>query len=100
MDSKKTANDLVAGASTEPLTNGVANPSSLLSPSSEKLDTPYDPEELKHKEANEIKDRGNKHVKLGEYMKAIEAYTQAIDLYPDDAVYYSNRALCYLKLER
>ncbi|KAM7345344.1 RNA polymerase II-associated protein spaghetti [Cochliomyia hominivorax] len=82
------------------LTNGVSDTSSLLSPSSEKQDIPYDPEELKHKEANEIKDRGNKHVKLCEYTKAIEAYTQAIELYPDDAVYYSNRALCYLKLER
>ncbi|XP_023305521.2 RNA polymerase II-associated protein 3 [Lucilia cuprina] len=37
---------------------------------------------------------------MAEYPMAIEAYTQAIELYPDDAVYYSNRALCYLKLER
>ncbi|TMW44742.1 hypothetical protein DOY81_010182, partial [Sarcophaga bullata] len=71
-----------------------------ISPTTEKHDTPYDPLELKRKEANEIKDRGNKHVKLGEYELAIEEYTQAMQLYPDDPIYYSNRALCYLKLER
>ncbi|XP_037887534.1 RNA polymerase II-associated protein 3 [Glossina fuscipes] len=55
---------------------------------------------LKLKEANEIKDKGNKHVKLGEYQLAIEAYTKAINLYPMDAIFFTNRALCYLKLER
>uniref|UniRef100_A0A1A9ZWT4 RNA polymerase II-associated protein 3 n=1 Tax=Glossina pallidipes TaxID=7398 RepID=A0A1A9ZWT4_GLOPL len=61
----------------------------------EKRETP-----LKLKEANEIKDKGNKHVKLGEYQLAIEAYTKAINLYPADAIFFTNRALCYLKLER
>ncbi|KAI8128674.1 RNA polymerase II-associated protein 3 [Lucilia cuprina] len=100
LDSKKLPNSSTT-TPTSPLSNGISSKyDSLLSPSSEKQDTPYDPLELKHKEANEIKDRGNKHVKMAEYPMAIEAYTQAIELYPDDAVYYSNRALCYLKLER
>ncbi|XP_065367843.1 RNA polymerase II-associated protein 3 [Calliphora vicina] len=96
--------DLKKSNSTTPsstVSNGVTSKyDALLSPSSEKHDTPYDPVELKHKEANEIKDLGNKHVKMAEYPMAIEAYTKAIQMYPDDAVYYSNRALCYLKLEK
>lgn len=32
--------------------------------------------------------------------KAIECYTRAIELYKDDAIYYANRSLCYLKKEK
>lgn len=71
-------------------------PQNLLSPS----DTALDAVDANHKLANEMKERGNKHVKLAEYTNAIEAYTQAIAIYAEDAVYYCNRALCYLKLER
>lgn len=53
-----------------------------------------------HKKANDIKDRGNTYVKQTDYDKAIEAYTEAIGVYPNDPVYFINRALCYLKLER
>ncbi|XP_073813137.1 RNA polymerase II-associated protein spaghetti [Musca autumnalis] len=77
---------------------GKGNQPSLESPT-EKVDT-LDPMALKHKEANEIKDRGNNFVKLGQYDMAIEEYNKAIELFPDDAIYYCNRALCYLKLER
>lgn len=66
----------------------------------EKLEKPLDANEEKRKQANEIKDRGNKHVKLGEYEKAINAYTSALDIFPEDPVYFCNRALCYLKMER
>lgn len=74
--------------------------SSPLDSPTEKRDTALDPLELRHKEANEIKDRGNRFVKLGDYNNAIDEYTLAIEMYPDDAVYFANRALCYLKLER
>nr|XP_036219310.1 RNA polymerase II-associated protein 3 isoform X2 [Bactrocera oleae] len=66
----------------------------------EKLEKPLDANEEKRKQANEIKDRGNKNVKLGEYEKAINEYSTAIDIFPEDPVYFCNRALCYLKLER
>ncbi|XP_011204871.2 RNA polymerase II-associated protein 3 isoform X1 [Bactrocera dorsalis] len=66
----------------------------------EKLEKPLDVNEEKRKQANEIKDKGNKHVKLGEYEKAINEYTNAIDIFPEDPIYFCNRALCYLKLER
>ncbi|XP_013104965.1 RNA polymerase II-associated protein 3 [Stomoxys calcitrans] len=79
--------------------SGGKAPQVLDSPS-EKRDNAPDPLELRHKEANEIKDRGNNFVKLGKYMEAIEQYTAAIEHYPEDAIYYTNRALCFLKLER
>ncbi|XP_055320961.1 RNA polymerase II-associated protein 3 [Sitodiplosis mosellana] len=47
--------------------------------------------------ANEFKIRGNNCVKAGEYQKAVHYYTEAIRLNKSEAVYYTNRALCYLK---
>ncbi|XP_018790490.1 PREDICTED: RNA polymerase II-associated protein 3 isoform X2 [Bactrocera latifrons] len=73
--------------------------SSAITPT-EKLEKPLDANEEKRKQANEIKDKGNKYVKLGEYEKAINEYTNAIDIFPEDPIYFCNRALCYLKLER
>ncbi|CAD7014409.1 unnamed protein product [Ceratitis capitata] len=66
----------------------------------EKTEEPLNANEEKRKRANEVKDRGNKCVKLGEYEKAIYEYTTAIDIFPEDPVFFSNRALCYLKMER
>lgn len=100
LDSKQLSAKNIPTPATPLAANGTNNYEDLLSPASEKQDTPNDPLEWKHKEANEIKDRGNKFVKLGEYARAIEAYTQAIHLYDNDVTYYSNRALCFLKLER
>ncbi|XP_067633988.1 RNA polymerase II-associated protein 3 isoform X2 [Eurosta solidaginis] len=74
--------------------------SSAATTATEKLEKPLDPNEEKRKQANDFKDKGNKYVKLGEYEKAIFEYTRAIDIFPEDAVYYCNRALCYLKLEK
>ena len=36
--------------------------------------------------------RGNSHIELGNYQAAIEDYTEAIKLDPNDAVAYNNRA--------
>ncbi|XP_075167207.1 RNA polymerase II-associated protein spaghetti [Haematobia irritans] len=83
-----------------PLNDLSGGKNNTLDSPSEKRDTAPDPLELKHKEANEIKDRGNRFVKLGQYTDAIDQYNDAIELYPDDPIYYTNRALCYLKLER
>lgn len=47
--------------------------------------------------ANEFKTRGNNCVKANEYQKAINYYTEAIRLNKSEAVYYTNRALCFLK---
>ncbi|XP_017836198.1 RNA polymerase II-associated protein 3 [Drosophila busckii] len=66
----------------------------------EKQDLPVDTVAQQHKKANDIKDRGNSYVKVGDYERAIEAYTEAIETYAHDPVYFINRALCYLKQER
>ncbi|XP_054740236.1 RNA polymerase II-associated protein 3 isoform X1 [Anastrepha obliqua] len=79
--------------------SSAATSSSATTPT-EKTEKPLDPNEEKRKQANEVKDKGNKYVKLGEYEEAIYEYTTAIDIFPEDPVFYSNRALCYLKLER
>ncbi|MDR0569102.1 MAG: tetratricopeptide repeat protein [Spirochaetaceae bacterium] len=41
--------------------------------------------------------RGVEHRNKGEYDKAIAEFTQAIQLKPDDAVYYNNRGVAYDK---
>lgn len=47
--------------------------------------------------ANEFKARGNECVKNSQYEKAVKYYTEAINLNKSDPVFYTNRALCYLK---
>jgi len=54
----------------------------------------------KHKEANELKEKGNAFVKKKDYANAIEMYTSAIEMFDQDAVYFSNRSQCYLSLEK
>ncbi|XP_030386979.1 RNA polymerase II-associated protein 3 isoform X2 [Scaptodrosophila lebanonensis] len=73
---------------------------STASTPTEKQDLPMDPLAQQHKKANDIKDRGNNFVKVADYDRAIEAYTEAVSVYPYDSIYYINRALCYLKQER
>ncbi|KAH8394628.1 hypothetical protein KR222_000305, partial [Zaprionus bogoriensis] len=73
---------------------------STASTPTEKQDLPVDAMAQQHKKANDIKDQGNTYVKQADYNRAIEAYTEAIIAYPHDPVYFINRALCYLKLER
>ena len=51
--------------------------------------------------ANEYVESGISHVKLGEYQKAIEDYTKAIELNPEDAIksrLYSARGWSYDEL--
>ncbi|XP_037295135.1 RNA polymerase II-associated protein 3-like isoform X1 [Manduca sexta] len=48
-------------------------------------------------EAQYEKERGNTFVKLAKWDEAIACYNRAIELVKDDAIYYANRGLCYLK---
>ncbi|KAF9430901.1 STIP1 y and U box-containing protein 1 [Podila epigama] len=50
--------------------------------------------------ADEHKLRGNEHFKAGNYEEAIAEYSTAIVKAPTVAVYYCNRANCYLKLDK
>ncbi|EDW02287.1 GH19976 [Drosophila grimshawi] len=84
---KKSSNDV-----------GSASGSAASTPT-EKQDLPTDAVAQQHKKANDMKDRGNSYVKQSDYERAIETYTEAIEVYPHDPIYFINRALCYLKKE-
>ncbi|XP_061370929.1 E3 ubiquitin-protein ligase CHIP [Gastrolobium bilobum] len=49
------------------------------------------------KQAEQLRIDGNSYFKKDRYGAAIDAYTEAITLCPDVAVYWTNRALCHLK---
>lgn len=46
--------------------------------------------------AAEFKDIGNKHLQAKQFDEAIKAYTEAINLNPNDHVFFSNRSAAYL----
>ncbi|KAL6450639.1 PPT1 Serine/threonine-protein phosphatase T [Candida maltosa Xu316] len=50
-------------------------------------------------EAVQLKDKGNKLLKDHKFDEAIQAYTDAIELDPNNAIFYSNRAQVHIKLE-
>ncbi|TLD25437.1 hypothetical protein PspLS_05760 [Pyricularia sp. CBS 133598] len=50
-------------------------------------------------QATELKNQGNKAFQSHDWPKAIEFYTQAIELNPEEPTLYSNRAQAYLKTE-
>lgn len=53
--------------------------------------------EKDHSKALEHKDQGNIFVQQKKWDKAIASYSKAIKIFPYDAIFYANRALCYLK---
>lgn len=50
--------------------------------------------------AVELKNQGNKALLQGHYNDAFDLYSKAIDLDPSQAVFYSNRAQCAIKMEQ
>lgn len=50
--------------------------------------------------AEQLKNQGNEFVKQNDHLQAIKCYTEAISLDPNNAIYYSNRAAAYNKLEK
>lgn len=48
----------------------------------------------------ELKDQGNRMFSTRKYDDAINCYTKAIIKNPTNATYFTNRALCYLKLKK
>lgn len=50
--------------------------------------------------ANDHKERGNACIKAGNYSEAILHYSYAIKLNPNEAAFYSNRSLAFLKLKQ
>ncbi|QNP96601.1 Metallo-dependent phosphatase-like protein [Yarrowia lipolytica] len=49
--------------------------------------------------AEDLKNQGNKALLSGHYNDAVDLYTQAIELNPQSAVYYANRAQAHIKNE-
>uniref|UniRef100_H3D704 Sperm associated antigen 1 n=1 Tax=Tetraodon nigroviridis TaxID=99883 RepID=H3D704_TETNG len=47
-----------------------------------------------------LKQEGNDFVKKGQYQDALGKYTDCLTLKPGECAIYTNRALCFLKLER
>ncbi|KAM9852579.1 sperm-associated antigen 1-like [Aulostomus maculatus] len=47
-----------------------------------------------------LKQEGNEFVKKGQYQDALGKYSECLKLKPEECAIYTNRALCYLKLER
>ncbi|GAB4836012.1 hypothetical protein Ancab_039517 [Ancistrocladus abbreviatus] len=62
-----------------------------------KQDLPEVTPEAKQK-AREAKSRGDDAFKRKDFMFAVDAYTQAIDLDPTDATLFSNRSICWIRL--
>ena len=50
------------------------------------------------KEAEDEKNTGNNFYKQKDYFKAIKFYTNAINLMPEKAAYYGNRAAAYMMI--
>ncbi|XP_028327038.1 sperm-associated antigen 1 isoform X2 [Gouania willdenowi] len=46
-----------------------------------------------------LKQEGNDFVKKGQYQEALGKYTECLKLKPEECPIYTNRALCYLKLQ-
>ncbi|KAI1894092.1 hypothetical protein AGOR_G00112270 [Albula goreensis] len=46
-----------------------------------------------------LKQEGNDCVKNGRFQEALEKYSECLKLKPDECAIYTNRALCYLKLD-
>lgn len=49
------------------------------------------------KQAEELKEYGNTCFRKRRFTAAIDAYTEAITLFPNNAIYWTNRALCHMK---
>ncbi|POM80163.1 Cytoplasmic protein, partial [Phytophthora palmivora] len=59
----------------------------------------YDDDENEDPLWVELKLIGNDYFNEKNYTEAIEAYSQALDVAPNQAVLYGNRAMCYLRLK-
>jgi len=52
------------------------------------------------KQATKYKEMGNKEFKAGNHAKAIEYYTYATELDPNNPIFYTNRSTAYFKMKK
>jgi small glutamine-rich tetratricopeptide repeat-containing protein alpha len=57
--------------------------------------SPAEPSQADKENAEKLKQEGNSLMSVKKYDEAIEAYTKAIALHPNNPVYYSNRAAAH-----
>lgn len=55
--------------------------------------------QAKQQQAVEKKDAGNEYFKSQDYEKAIELYSEAIELNPSEPTFYTNRSIAYFRTE-
>lgn len=48
----------------------------------------------------DYKEQGNEQFKARNYPVALELYTKAIEVEPNNHIFYSNRAACYMKMDK
>jgi len=60
---------------------------------------PAEPTDAEKEQAEAKKVEGNDYMRDGKFHEAIASYTSAIQLHPTNAIYYSNRAAAYAKLQ-
>ncbi|GBE59782.1 tetratricopeptide repeat (TPR)- U-box domain-containing protein [Babesia ovata] len=63
-------------------------------------DDEWEVRQKKIQDAERFRNLGNESFKRGFLESAIEYYSKAIECYPDNFEYYTNRALCYKKQEK
>ncbi|KAK1790117.1 hypothetical protein P4O66_013952 [Electrophorus voltai] len=56
-------------------------------------------EEERNAKAEKLKEKANNYFKEKDYENAIRYYTEALELNPSNAIYFSNRSLAYLRTE-
>ncbi|XP_078125920.1 E3 ubiquitin-protein ligase CHIP-like isoform X2 [Sander vitreus] len=61
---------------------------------------PESPEKISSVSAQELKEQGNRLFLNRKYMEAAACYSKAISHSPSVPAYYTNRALCYVKLQQ
>uniref|UniRef100_F6UAJ2 RNA-polymerase II-associated protein 3-like C-terminal domain-containing protein n=1 Tax=Ciona intestinalis TaxID=7719 RepID=F6UAJ2_CIOIN len=66
----------------------------------EEADREKKKEEIRRNLFDSLKNNGNTEVKKGNFEKAVECYTKSMNICPDEIASYTNRALCYLKLNK
>lgn len=54
----------------------------------------------KAKEAEKIKAQGNEYYKKKEFESALKYYLEAMDMNPDEIIYYSNIGACYIEMKQ
>ncbi|XP_062574772.1 sperm-associated antigen 1-like isoform X2 [Saccostrea cucullata] len=99
LSSVSTSSQRSSSSSSQPSSATSSSTSSSSSSGSQiPSDSPTKP--VKKESFDEIKSRGNEHVKNSEFKPAIECYTRCIELDPRQTVSYTNRALCYIRINQ